>query len=323
MWDPPLLLLLLSLAGVLFSFLLILSVYVLYSGLLTKIHIRTGSPPIRTITVAYKYKQGPYKECGRLFAESCTLGPTLPTVGIFYDDPKKVPAVLCRCVVGSILSEGDERPSAELLELYENSDFRIFTFPEVTHAVSTSFPHRTPLSIFMGVQRVYPQLACYIKERKLCAHPFLEIYRGQLIHYMSPLAKQGDFYVPEVRKAPKRAQEGEESEEDGRTDITGADSYSECSSMSHLLPSDSRDPSPVPSNTSSIRYRDGRRDRDSPELSGSEMDSGRSHRSSSASSFEELDLETDLTTPENSLTLSNPAEDKITTQEQVMVVGEE
>uniref|UniRef100_A0A3B1IJU8 Uncharacterized protein n=1 Tax=Astyanax mexicanus TaxID=7994 RepID=A0A3B1IJU8_ASTMX len=162
-----------------------------------------------------------------------------------------------------------------------------------------------------------------LNERKLCAHPFLEIYRGQLIHYMSPLAKQGDFYVPEVRKAPKRAQEGEESEEDGRTDITGADSYSECSSMSHLLPSDSRDPSPVPSNTSSIRYRDGRRDRDSPELSGSEMDSGRSHRSSSASSFEELDLETDLTTPENSLTLSNPAEVKITTQEQVMVVGEE
>ncbi|XP_072521607.1 testis-expressed protein 264 [Salminus brasiliensis] len=321
MWEPPLMVL--SLLGFLVGLLLILSVYVLYSGLLAKIHIRTGSPPIRTITVAYKYKQGPYKECGKLFAESCTLAPKLPTVGIFYDDPNKVPGALCRCAVGSILSEGDEKPSAELLELYENSDFRIFTFPEVTHAVSTSFPHRTPLSIFMGVQRVYPQLACYIKERKLCAHPFLEIYRGQLIHYMSPLARQGDFDVPEVRQVPKRPRDGEESEEDGRTDITGADSYSECSSMSHLLPSDSRDPSPAPSNTSSFLYREGRRDRDSPELSGSEMGSVRSHRSSSASSFEELDLETDRTAPENSLTPSNPVDDKITSQERVVVVGEE
>lgn len=59
------------------------------------------------------------------------------------------------------------------------------------------------------------------QDRKLCAHPFLEIYRSRLIYYMSPLARQGDFYVPEVQKAPKRQQEGEESEEDRRTDITG------------------------------------------------------------------------------------------------------
>jgi len=41
-----------------------------------------------------------------------------------------------------------------------------------------------------------------------------------MIHYMSPLARQGDFYVPEVREA-QRWLLGKESEEDRRTDITG------------------------------------------------------------------------------------------------------
>lgn len=41
-----------------------------------------------------------------------------------------------------------------------------------------------------------------------------------MIHYMTPLARQGDFYVPEVREA-QRWLLGNESEEDRRTDITG------------------------------------------------------------------------------------------------------
>lgn len=75
----------------------------------------------------------------------------------------QVPGPKCRCAVGSILSEGDQRPSAELQELYEMFGFRIFTFPEVTHVVSSRFPNRTRLSIILGVLRVYPQLNCYIK----------------------------------------------------------------------------------------------------------------------------------------------------------------
>lgn len=41
-----------------------------------------------------------------------------------------------------------------------------------------------------------------------------------MIHYMAPLARQGDFYVLEVREA-QRWLLGNESEEDRRTDITG------------------------------------------------------------------------------------------------------
>ncbi|XP_053508440.1 testis-expressed protein 264 homolog [Ictalurus furcatus] len=294
--------------------LLTISVYVVYSGLLTEIHISTGSSPVKSITVAYKYREGPYKESGLLFEESCRIAPELPTVGVFYDDPKKVPGPKCRCAVGSILSEGDQKPSAELQELYEKFGFHIFTFPEVTHVVSSCFPYRTRLSIILGVRRVYPQLDCYIKDRKLCAHPFLEIYRSRLIYYMSPLAKQGDFYVPEVQKAPKRQQEHEESEEDRRTDITGADSHSDCSSVSCLLQSHSRDTSPALSLSPSDLYHQRRG-------SGSDSDSGsrRSRRSSSFSSFEELQLEA-----EKGVTSDGLEDAKISSRHRGLVVeGEE
>uniref|UniRef100_A0A8C2BZ24 Testis expressed 264, ER-phagy receptor n=1 Tax=Cyprinus carpio TaxID=7962 RepID=A0A8C2BZ24_CYPCA len=184
--------------------------YILYSGLTTEVHIRTGLPPVRSITIAYKYKVGPYKKSGSLFRESCSIGPKLPCIGIFYDDPKK--------------------------------------------------------------------------ERKLCAHPFLEIYKGGMIHYMGPLARQGDFYVPEVREA-QRWLLGKESEEDRRTDITGADSDSECSSVSRLPPSESRDTSPAPSTTRMHSHGDRDRSWDFDHVERSDT--------SSVSSFEELDLDSD------------------------------
>lgn len=144
---------------------LILSIlgYVMYSGLVSKINIRTGSPPIKNITIAYKFKQGPYKECGQLFTESCHIGPKLTCLGVFYDDPQKVLGQKCRYAVGSILSEGDGSPSEELLQVYHKLGFHVFSFPEVTHVVTTSIPHRTPLSVLLGVWRVYPRLHSYIK----------------------------------------------------------------------------------------------------------------------------------------------------------------
>ncbi|XP_043108008.1 testis-expressed protein 264 homolog [Puntigrus tetrazona] len=299
MWEWQIL----SLIGLIFLVLFLVAVcYILYSGLTTEIHIRTGLPPVRSITIAYKYKVGPYKDCGSLFRESCSIGPKLPCIGIFYDDPKKVPAQKCRYAVGSILSEGEDAPNEEERQLYEKHCFRVFSFPEVTHVVTATFPHRTPLSIFLGVQRVYPQLNCYIKERKLCAHPFLEIYKGGMIHYMSPLARQGDFYVPEVREA-QRWLMGKESEEDRRTDITGADSHSECSSVSRQPPSESRDTSPAPS-----------RER--------RWDSHHVERSdtSSASSFEELlDLDCDHTPPP----ITASGKNDLPGQEREMMVEEE
>lgn len=65
---------------------------------------------------------------------------------------------------------------------------------------------------FNGLVRV-------LQERRLCAHPFLEIYREGQIHFMAPLARQGDFYVPEVRQVERRLSEQEELHSD--SDVSG------------------------------------------------------------------------------------------------------
>ncbi|KAF3856225.1 hypothetical protein F7725_016948 [Dissostichus mawsoni] len=202
--------------------------YLWCSGLLSDIPIQTGSPPVKKITFAYKFKEGPYKDCRQLFKESRRIGPKLSCIGVFYDDPKKVPGPQCRSAVGSILSEGDNKADEELLKSYETSGFNVFSFPEVTHVVTTSFPHKSFVSVLLGERRIYPRLKHYIKERRLCAHPFLEIYRESQILFMAPLARQDDFYVREVRKAERRLSEQEELHSD--SDVSGADSNSEYSS---------------------------------------------------------------------------------------------
>lgn len=74
-----------------------------------------------------------------------------------------MPGLLCRYAVGSILSEGEKDADEELLRRYEASGFQVFSFPEVTHVVTCWFPHRTYFSVLLGVRRVYPRLARYIK----------------------------------------------------------------------------------------------------------------------------------------------------------------
>ncbi|XP_071383065.1 testis-expressed protein 264 homolog isoform X2 [Centroberyx affinis] len=257
--------------------LLTIAGFIVYSGLLSEINIQTGSPPIKNVTFAYKLKEEPYRNCGQLFKECRSVGPKLSCIGVFYDDPKKVLGQRCRCAVGSILGEGESKPSEELLKRYEKSGFNVFSFPEVTHVVTASFPHRTLLSILLGVRRVYPRLNHYIKERRLCAHPFLEIYRGGQIHYMAPLARQGDFYVPEVRQVERRLPAGEESHSD--TELSGStDSNSEYSSGSGILLSDSRETSRAPSSVHSVL---------SPDEGGGDY----GERSSTASASKQLDWE--------------------------------
>lgn len=224
--------------------------FAVFSGLLSDITVFTGSPPVKRITFAYKYREGPYRHCGQLIKETLSVGPKLSGICIFYDDPKKVPGPQCRYAVGSILSEGENKADEELLKSYETSGFNVFSFPEVTHVVATSFPHRTFFSVVLGVRRVYPRLQQYIKERRLCAHPFLEIYRGGRIQFMVPLARQGDFYVPEVRRVERRLSE------DSDSDVSGADSNSECSSGSGVLLSDSRESSLAASSVRSVPAQD-------------------------------------------------------------------
>ncbi|EMP33886.1 hypothetical protein UY3_08970 [Chelonia mydas] len=159
---------LLGLIGALLVLLLLtLFGFAIYSGLFSEVVVSTGSPPIRNITLAYKFKVGPYSECGKLFMESCSISPKLCSIGVYYDNPHTVPPEKCRYIVGCILSEGEEKPSEELIRLFQKFGFKIFSFPAPSHVVMATFPFTTPFSIQLAVIRVHPALDTYIKWREL------------------------------------------------------------------------------------------------------------------------------------------------------------
>ncbi|KAM6160008.1 testis-expressed protein 264 isoform 2-T4 [Erethizon dorsatum] len=194
----------------------------------------------------------------------------------------KVPPEKCRCAVGSILSEGEESPSPELIHLYQKFGFKIFSFPAPSHVVTATFPYTTALSIWLAIRRVHPALDSYIKERKLCAHPRLEIYQQDQIHFMCPLARQGDFYVPEVKETERKCR-GLVEASDTQVDGTGADTMSDTSSVSLEVSPGSRETSAttLSPGASSRGWDDG----------DNRSEHSYSESGASGSSFEELDLE--------------------------------
>jgi len=87
------LLLLGLIGGLTLLLLLTLLAFAWYSGLLAGVAVSAGSPPIRNVTVAYKFHMGPYSETGRLFTESCSVSPKLRSIAVYYDNPHMHPAM--------------------------------------------------------------------------------------------------------------------------------------------------------------------------------------------------------------------------------------
>ncbi|XP_050168952.1 testis-expressed protein 264 isoform X1 [Myiozetetes cayanensis] len=289
--------------------LLLLTVFgfVVYSGLFTEVVVSAGSPPVGTMTLAYKFRVGPYGESGQLFTEGCSISSKLCSIGVYYDNPHTQVEVLarlslsfqpclpfpfhqvspekCRFAIGRILSEGDAKPSEEQIKRFQKYGFKIFTFPAPSHVVMATFPFTTPLSIHLAVNRVHPALDTYIKERKLCAHPRIEIYKQDRIYFVCPLARQGDFYVPEMKELERKSRAAAVEAEDAQTDITGVDTMSEASSISMEATTDSRDTSVATSILLPFPASRGREEADN------RSEHSYSESGASGSSFEELDLE--------------------------------
>lgn len=88
------LLLLGLIGGLTLLLLLTLLAFAGYSGLLAGVAVSAGSPPIRNVTVAYKFHTGPYNKTGRLFTESCSVCPRLRSIAVYYDSPHVVRSLL-------------------------------------------------------------------------------------------------------------------------------------------------------------------------------------------------------------------------------------
>lgn len=72
--------------------LLLLTVFgfVVYSGLFTEVVVSAGSPPVGNMTLAYKFRVGPYGESGQLFTDGCSISSKLCSIGVYYDNPHTV-----------------------------------------------------------------------------------------------------------------------------------------------------------------------------------------------------------------------------------------
>lgn len=46
----------------------------------------------------------------------------------------------------------------------------------------------------------------------------MEVYDGGCIYFMAPLARQNEFYVPEVQEEEERADEGDDEDDDSSVD---------------------------------------------------------------------------------------------------------
>lgn len=185
--------------------------YLVYSGLFVDIEVKAGSPPFGSLNVAYKYARGPYKNCGKLFTEVSSLVPALKCIGIYYDDPEEVEPLSLRYAVGAVMNDdqsvGNDSNAAK--KILQEKGYHFVTFPPVDHAVMTTFPYKGIISIMIAITRVYPRLKNYVMDKKLCAHPIMEIYDGHEILFVAPLARQEEFYVGEALQ---------ESEEEAHSD---------------------------------------------------------------------------------------------------------
>lgn len=270
---------------------LTLAAFVFCSGLLSEVVVRTGSPPVKKITVAYKFRKGSYRDRGAAFTESCSIAPKLCSVGLYYDNPNEAEGDCCRYAVGSILSQDEEKPDEDLQRLYEKFGFRVVTFPEISCAVTSSFPNRCMLSPICGAYRVFPELHSYITERGLSAYPFIEICKGDLIQYMCPLENQDSFFVPELLET--QTDRDEETVKDKDTDDIHAGEG--CTSESGVMEMQAEPEScetvesslPVEQQSPLLDERDSQPEEGEQETRGSSESVG------SGSSFEELDMEID------------------------------
>ncbi|XP_060775531.1 testis-expressed protein 264 homolog [Neoarius graeffei] len=268
---------------------LTLAGFVFYTGLLSQVVVRTGPPPVKQLTIAYKLKKGSYRDCGSAFTESCSIAPHLRSIALYYDNPNQTEVDCCRYAVGSILSQDEEKPDEELQRLYEKFGFRVISFPEISCAVTSSFPNKCTLSPICGAYRVFPELNSYITERGLSAYPFIEICKGDLIQYMCPLESQDSFFVPELLEKQTGGEEETENERDADDTHTGEVCTSESGPAVMEAVTES---SEMGENSSpAVQQSPPLDERDSQTEEGDQGAKGSSESVGSGSSFEELDIE--------------------------------
>ncbi|KTF73266.1 hypothetical protein cypCar_00045793, partial [Cyprinus carpio] len=153
-------------------------------------------------------------------------------------------------------------------------------------------------------------------ERSLNAYPFLEICKGDLIHYMCPLENQKDFCVPELLEK-KTSEETVEHKDAEVTESAAGEPEQKSSPVIQEVVEESRDmvEASVPlmeSSQPSLGEEEGQSE------DGDQGGKGSSESVGSGSSFEELDMEVEEEKEEK----KNEVEEEDHNGQQKPVMGE-
>jgi len=103
--------------------------------------------------------------------------------GIYYDNPKVVDKEKLRSIGGVILEEeyADRIPDLE-------KNFKLKRLGE-GQVITTSIPFKNPLSVMVGIFKVYPAIERYVEEKGYDMGEMMEIYDvpNKKIIYLMPL----------------------------------------------------------------------------------------------------------------------------------------
>jgi Bacterial transcription activator, effector binding domain. len=108
--------------------------------------------------------------------------------GIFYDNPKHVEISKLRSEVGCLLDS--EPDSLQMIAISQKH--KIKAIPEGNY-ITTEIPFKGPLSVVIGILKVYPAINKYIEENNLPFNesPVIEIYDipNKKITYLKQITK--------------------------------------------------------------------------------------------------------------------------------------
>ncbi len=150
--------------GSLLSIALIVTILLAYLGIFS-----TLKPVERTMgpyTFVYEDFIGPYMDTAHVFdnvyknLEKEGLK-TTRGLGIYYDDPSKIPDHKLRSKCGSIIEKEDLSAFNKIKD-----KFKVITI-EDNKSIVIEFPIKNTLSYMMGPMKCYPALAEYVKEKGL------------------------------------------------------------------------------------------------------------------------------------------------------------
>lgn len=145
---------------------------------------------------------GPYKDVGPLIDKmqkdmkdegiETSMG-----VGVYYDDPKVTAEEKTRSIIGRIIEETDRSRIMDIERKY-----KVGELPQTNYLV-VEFPFKGLPSIVIGIYRVYPKIAKYMKTHEMPQIPVIEIYapKAQKMFYIVPTSLNQHFFDDLMNKA--------------------------------------------------------------------------------------------------------------------------